>query len=155
MMTSKNYSHYLNSRHWKTIAGDVKSKYHYECQICQNRIIDAVLDMLWDSTNCYWQIPELCRFVYTVIEGEGDPQRLAAHHLTYERVGHERDVDLACVCLACHILLTENSAKFGMKKSWYISSKYVAQILNKMTTLDKTKNEKRKSYDWLLEKPRE
>jgi len=50
--------------------------------------------------------------------------------------------------------LTENAAKYGMKKSWDISSKYVAQILNKMTILDKTKNEKRKSYDWLLEKPR-
>jgi|GEM_PF-6115828 len=194
MMTNKNYSHYLKSRHWREIAGNIKNKHNYECQICQNKIIDAVLDMLWDSTHCYWQIPELRRFVYTVIEGEGDPQRVAVHHLSYERVGHEHDDDLTCVCLPCHIILTENAEKYGLignrrgvppdvgrianptdathhiwrsitanprepkyglKESWDISSRHMAQILNKMTALDKIKNEKMKSFDWLLEKPRE
>ncbi|MDO9129296.1 MAG: hypothetical protein Q8N45_10385 [Anaerolineales bacterium] len=152
MMTNKNYDHYLKSRRWRKIAGDVKNEHHYECQICQNRIVDAALDMLWDPTHYYWQIPELRRFIYTVIEGEGDPQRVAVHHLTYERVGYERDADLACVCLACHIILTENADKYDLKKSWDISSQHIAQILNKMTILDKTNKEKRKSYDWLLEK---
>jgi HNH endonuclease len=36
-------------------------------------------------------------------ENCGEPWSLQVHHLTYDRLGHERDSDLLVLCRACHM----------------------------------------------------
>jgi hypothetical protein len=39
----------------------------------------------------------------------GETERLDAHHLTYDRIGHERDEDLMVLCRECHFSLHEKN----------------------------------------------
>lgn len=44
-------------------------------------------------------------------------ERLEVHHLTYERIGHERDEDLSVLCHACHAKADLERANNGQQKA--------------------------------------
>jgi 5-methylcytosine-specific restriction endonuclease McrA len=44
-------------------------------------------------------------------------ERLEVHHLTYERIGHERDEDLSVLCHACHAKADLERANKGQQKA--------------------------------------
>ncbi len=44
-------------------------------------------------------------------------KRLEVHHLTYERMGHEKDADLMALCPECHAAADRERAISGLYKS--------------------------------------
>ena len=68
------YREYLQSEHWK--------KFRTRVLIIRNRCEICNLGNSWS------------RFFYG--------QSLNVHHLTYETLGHEKDTDVAVLCVACH-----------------------------------------------------
>lgn len=46
--------------------------------------------------------------------GCGSGFDLQAHHLTYDRLGHERDEDLMCLCRSCHARVTAAQRRYRL-----------------------------------------
>jgi hypothetical protein len=71
------YHDYLQTPEWREKARACKERAGWRCQLCN------VLD-----------------------RSKGGPAVLQAHHRTYERIYHEDDGDLTCLCNDCHTLFS-------------------------------------------------
>lgn len=68
------YAEYINSLEWKEKAKTTKRRAGYRCEMCGAQFKK---------------------------DKSGGCKELFAHHLTYERLGHERDGDLQALCKQC------------------------------------------------------
>lgn len=66
------YDRYIDSDEWSRRQGEAKERAGYRCERCGRGALD------------------------------GEPVGLVAHHLTYERLGHEAEEDLEVLCDDCH-----------------------------------------------------
>jgi 5-methylcytosine-specific restriction endonuclease McrA len=73
------YRSYLRPKHWRETRQRAIKASNYTCQRCKKR-------------DRYHDAPRSKR----------KGARLQVHHLTYARVGNERDSDLRVLCIDCH-----------------------------------------------------
>lgn len=145
-MRKEEYYHYLNSLQWKELADRVKRKKCNTCEICGNQIATAIRRMeLYEIVAMYYNsIPNLVRFIDTFDERkEMSANFIVAHHKTYERLGNEKESDIAVVCVACHVVITENTPrqKFdnaSLDKAWNISKEYITNVIRQIETANKS-----------------
>jgi hypothetical protein len=80
------YRRYLRSGHWRRLRARIRSQRSDRCEVCGLvRGADLATGRL--------------------LRGETRPRTrvvLEVHHLTYERLGQERDEDLQLLCQSCH-----------------------------------------------------
>ena len=133
----------MNSPQWKELADRVKQNNCNTCEICGNEIETAILRMKrYEIVATYYNsIPNLVRFIDTFDERKGT-STIIAHHKTYERLGKERESDIAVVCVACHVVITEKTPrqKFdnaSLDKAWEIAQEYMANLLQQIEVANK------------------
>ena len=115
----KEYEEYLQSDHWKTASKNKKAEKKYRCEICHNRMLLEVHNLIDSPYHPNWQILDLVRFFELMDELKNKKRRLIqTHHKSYKNIGHERSEDLACLCIICHTFLTELSPNLGKARAW-------------------------------------
>ncbi len=135
------YKQYLQSEAWKEKAGRIKSERKYRCEICGNHILAEVIKILQNPYHPSNGIPEIARFTEAISERGSitlKERLFDVHHRSYQRIGHELNEDLACLCRPCHVFVTENADKHGLNKSWEITVHQVKEILTKVRSLPKS-----------------
>ena len=91
------YDRYISSQRWRDKRERALESAHYK-------------ERYW-CQDCGWDFPK---------------DQLEVHHLTYERLGREKDSDLIVVCSRCHQKQDKLRAKRGREKS--SSALYEAQL---------------------------
>ena len=125
------YKTYLWSPNWIKRAKHYKWEKNYICEMCGNHLLLEVTELIRNRYHTSWNIPELPRFIDSVIEAEGDRDKLIqAHHRTYKNLGHEQSGDLACVCRICHVLISENTHDGDLIHAWDVTQKRAKEILS-------------------------
>ena len=137
----KKYQYYLQSSKWRNKSRYIKNERNYICEICGNKLLFEVIEMLDNSLHPSWNIPEIARFSDTVSERYGDDNKLIQiHHRSYKNIGSETIEELACVCAPCHVLITENTPGNGLENAWLIAFKKAKNILLKIEVQKKLAN---------------
>ncbi len=163
------YEHYINSSAWRRRAKAIKEKRGYTCEICGNQILKAIRRMSHPQVALVYRlIPDLLRFQETFSEHEGkSPNYIVAHHKTYARLGNETDDDIAVICAACHVVITENEPRLGLDGAWQFGVDYITDLLEQIDAVNqqllnefieeeqarrqkRTRANARKSFSWLL-----
>ena len=135
------YKQYLQSEAWKEKASRIKRERKYRCEICGNHILAEVIKILRNPYHPSHCIPEIARFTEAISERGSialKERLFDVHHRTYQRISHELNEDLACLCRPCHVFVTENADKHGLNKSWEITVQQVKEILTKVRSLSKS-----------------
>ena len=98
--------------------------------MCGNHLLLEVTELIRNRNHPSWNIPELSRFVESVIEANGDKLKLIqVHHRSYKNLGNEQPGELACLCRICHVLVSENTLKGDLNSAWEITQNRVNEIL--------------------------
>lgn len=127
------YQQYLQSSEWKEKSRRIKRERKYQCEICENHILLEVVSILKNHDHPSWGIPEIARFSESILERNGDENRLLdIHHKSYLHLGSEQESELACLCRPCHVFVTENADKYGLYRSWEITIAQVREILKRI-----------------------
>lgn len=108
-MNRQQYREYLRSPHWQQLRQRILGRAAGRCEWCHRfcgRNPHSGTPYCGFVLECDW-----CAFYF---DGDGERndcevQSLHVHHLTYERLGYERDEDLAGICESCHDEVTERA----------------------------------------------
>lgn len=164
-MNRADYLRYLRSPEWKEKAERKREDSNHICEICENQIIIAIEAMAHPRVYEYYsQIKNLVRFIDTFEEWKGRSRNfIVVHHKTYEHLGVESENDIAAICIACHVVITENTPRYGLDKAWEITYDYMEVIIEqikiaKKTLLDEIKLDEEleqwmntnSSFSWLI-----
>lgn len=105
----RRYREYLKTPHWLALRARIVARADEHCEWC-GRFCGRNPHPGWNrnlrcgNEDCRW-----CLFYVDLEDGhrELEHQSLEVHHKTYERLGAERDEDLAAICWTCHDGVTE------------------------------------------------
>lgn len=111
------YREYLESPHWRQVRSRILARAQEHCEQCgyfcgevedvlEPAVFDERVEVLRENGigPC-----EVCGYYcrYRSTEDNSGRVWLEVHHLTYERVGRERDDDLVALCCYCHDEVTD------------------------------------------------
>lgn len=102
-MNSEQYAHYLQSRHWimyrraKMLKAILHHSQPFKDLVAEEpRFLNLLVEIkLGDRQWCFCIPCEDCGGLFYHYE-------INVHHLTYERLGHERESDTVVLCETCH-----------------------------------------------------
>ncbi len=105
------YRAYLRSPHWQATRRRILDRAADHCEKCGRFCGDYPHGEDWpcgDVDGCEWCGFYLLRDGSNEVNGDLEHMSLEVHHLTYERLGAERDEDLQALCWSCHEGITEH-----------------------------------------------
>ena len=119
------YREYLQTPHWQSVRNRIVARADEHCEWCGRFCGSASHHPeQWCGLieECEWC---RCYFDEDGWRNDSERQRLEVHHVTYERVGAERDEDLLALCWSCHDGFTERAAVLrGMVRSGRIPKEF-------------------------------
>jgi hypothetical protein len=110
------YREYLKSDHWRRTRRRILDRAEEHCECCgyfcgQVEMLEPSIlsDRIYEMDGGGYEPCRVCGFFCQFRSTDDRSGRvwLEVHHLTYERVGRERDDDLIALCYYCHEDVTE------------------------------------------------